>query len=340
MNQDVRNSSLVTVISSQFKQQSAFGTALPEAELNMVLPQTEKNIVEVTKTREDVKDATGQRLLKRLLTGRIGQLGLRFDGTPRLLAGVVAFTYGKAGAPAGTTGATRTHAIEQLTTDEYQPPPTSLAIGSRDDAGPAIISRDVVFNDFSVECSTKSKVTVAATVRTHGAGVAATAGYVLPANTTALIAPARMADCALLIGGVNYSALMRKIKYSFSNNLLVNDDPYIGESVDIGRLERADETTESYEFTIVGKRGDALHQLMEAEAEVAVDLRIGALTDHVRFITAKAILEPVGTGIGFDGEAKRSTLIMRLTPVSVNGAAATRAEAVIAQTERLLQLAA
>ncbi|MDQ3649692.1 MAG: hypothetical protein M3458_05305 [Acidobacteriota bacterium] len=316
---DQRSTALVIAFSPTFKKQTTFGTALANAELTAAFPVTARNYFEVNETVERILDCTGQRLIDELLTGRIGALTLEFDATPQLLFGLYALAYGVVAAPSGA--GPFTHEGTQLPLDVYQPPPTSFIVGFKGSARALVILKDAVVNNVRVRATARGKVTATATISFNGAVPAAVA-FTLPA--CASVTPVRMSDCQLLVNAIDQTALLREFEHSYSNNLLLGDDPYTGNSIDPTRLERADERAETLNFQILGEPGDAMHVDMVARTKRSVLLHIGAATNRMSINATEAIIKRQGSGIGFDGEARRSTLRVTAEPVSVAGAAPSR----------------
>lgn len=97
-----RGRKLVVAFSGAFKQQSAFGVPLATADINTRHPQSTPVFPGRTVTREEIRDCTGEYLIREDITSRLSRLAFSFDADPRLIAGWLAYAQGVAAAPTGT----------------------------------------------------------------------------------------------------------------------------------------------------------------------------------------------------------------------------------------------
>ena len=97
-----RNRKLFVAYSGAFKRQSAFGTPLATADINTRHPQSTPTYPGRTVTREQIRDCSGEYLIREDLTSRLSRLRFSFDADAFLIAGWLAYAQGAAAAPSGT----------------------------------------------------------------------------------------------------------------------------------------------------------------------------------------------------------------------------------------------
>lgn len=93
---------LVVAFPGAFKQQSGFGVPLATVDIDTRHPQTTKVYPGRTVTREEIRDCTGEYVIREDITSRMSRLAFSFDADARLLAGWSAYAMGVAAAPSGT----------------------------------------------------------------------------------------------------------------------------------------------------------------------------------------------------------------------------------------------
>ena len=93
---------LVVAFSGVFKRQTAFGTPLATVDIDTRHPQTTKVFPGRTITREEIRDCTGEYVIREDITSRLSRLNFSFDCDAWLLAGWLAYAQGAAAAPTGT----------------------------------------------------------------------------------------------------------------------------------------------------------------------------------------------------------------------------------------------
>lgn len=97
-----RGRKLVVAFPGTYKQQTAFNVALANSVIDTRHPQTTPVFPGKTVTREDVKDCSGEYLIRQDITSRLSRLAFSFDADARLVAGWLAYAQGVAAAPTGT----------------------------------------------------------------------------------------------------------------------------------------------------------------------------------------------------------------------------------------------
>lgn|GEM_PF-2485061 len=329
-----KQSNVYAAFSPTFNVQEALGTPLAREVLTarLPLPRDAKPLPTRRVTRDETRDCTGRFLVGRRLTSRLALWSIRLDASPALAAGLLALGFGAAAAPSGA--GPYTSEITRLVSDQL--PATSFLIGAEDSDEPAELYKDMILNTLDIEAQVRGKVSLAASF-VGSADVETVADYDPPDCGT--IVPVYANDCQLLIGGTNYTDNLRSFRYSRNNNLLAGDDPFPFDAVDLVRLERGLDTS-LFSFGIYGTKAHALYAQAEAEAALAVSLRIGPAGDAPSIIAASAQLNLQDTPVGYAGEANRSVINLDAAPLSVAGAAPDRVTAVIAQSGRFLTVPA
>lgn len=97
-----RGRKLVVAFSGSYKRQSAFGTPLATADIDTRHPQASPTFPGRTITREEIRDCTGEYVIREDITSRLARLNFSFDADPRNMAGWLAYAFGAAAAPSGT----------------------------------------------------------------------------------------------------------------------------------------------------------------------------------------------------------------------------------------------
>lgn len=100
-----RGRKLVVAFSGDYKSQTAFDVPLATSDIDTRHPQTAPTFPGRTITREEIRDCTGEYVIKENITSRLTRLQFSFDGDARNLAGWLAFAQGSAAAPSGSQAA-------------------------------------------------------------------------------------------------------------------------------------------------------------------------------------------------------------------------------------------
>lgn len=102
MSGSFKNRKLVFAYPSAFKKQSAWDTAVANADIDKAHPNDPPVFPGRRITREETRDCKGEYVVARQITSRLWLVTLSFDVTAQILAGWLAFAYGAAAAPTGT----------------------------------------------------------------------------------------------------------------------------------------------------------------------------------------------------------------------------------------------
>jgi len=112
-NTSYSNRKLVVAYPENFNVQSAFDTPIDTAKINKRQPQTQP-VFHVRQTnREEIRDCTGEFILKELITDEVARFTLAWDATALFAAGYLAYAFGVAAAPTGTPA----DEVQTLTSD-------------------------------------------------------------------------------------------------------------------------------------------------------------------------------------------------------------------------------
>lgn len=106
-----RASQLTISFDPTFQQQSAWDTPIDAADLTKAFPATSRNYLDINETTEDILDCTNEDLLIELLTAKYARLNVDCEFDPDVIAGIMAFAYGVAGAPSGGTSEVQSEAV-------------------------------------------------------------------------------------------------------------------------------------------------------------------------------------------------------------------------------------
>lgn len=323
------------VFSPIFQVQAAIGSPLASAALTARLPLPRDNKPMPTRrvTRDETRDCTGKYLVGRRLTSRLALWTIQLDATAQLATGFLALAFGKAGAPGGA--GPHTHAITRSPQDQLSA--TSFIIGAEDSDEPAELYSDMVLNTLDIEAQVRQKVIIRASF-VGSANVVDVPGFTPPACGAAPV-PVYANDCAVIIGGTDFTSALRTFAYSYNNNLAANEDPFPFDAVDPVRIERGDEVSQ-FRFGVYGTRNSALYAAAAAETVEAIDLRVGTATEGAHIISDGAQLILADQDITYATEASRSVINLLADPFSVGGALPDHVAATLAQADRFLTVPA
>jgi len=207
----------------------------------------------------------------------------------------------------GTAGANKLHAISRSTAD--QPPQTSLIYGFDGDSDHPLKVNNAVVNEITVSGQAKGRVLVELDLVAtwpFDAGV-----YSMPDCIN--FSPITTKDVRLAINDVFYVDDLRNFSYTYSNNIITDDDPFPWDDIDAIRLEKGDRTS-SFSFTLFGSHGDGLYTLAESEPEEDIELHIGPGGDRVSIFAPSAKLRLQDQDTTFIGSANRSAINIDAEP--------------------------
>ncbi len=298
-----RRSQLRIAHSSTFAVQSAFGTELANAAIDKVFSLSDDEPKFEIVTRDDqIKDCTGQYIVDEIVQARKCRLSFGIEAEASVIAGLLGWFFGVVSA----------NDRLMLGPTVFQPPATTFIYGHNDGTQPLKL-KDMVAEAITISGRVNDRIRATVSFVGHGNPVATTA-YTFPDCAT--ITPIYLKDGAFSVNSVDYLPDTREFEFSFSNNLLSEEDPFTLASVDIQRLERADERDYSLKWTVFGKPGDALHLAAVNKTKYPFSFRIGPITNGVTISAVSAILKQNG-GPKHDGEARRSALDLLLLPIRI-----------------------
>lgn len=314
----VRSTQMVVAYNPQGKKQAAIGTAMPASSLTAALSAVSKEWPEVVETTEDIMNCTAEDIRDRKVTARYGRIRIEINASIRDLTIFLAYHFGSVLAPVVAV-LLYLHQLLRLPFGIYQPPMFSLIFGfAESDATPALV-RDCVVDDIEISIGAKRKVTFTVNLKFNGDIQDAPEDYVLPSCDDQPVIWGT--DCALTLGGVDVSEITKEVTFTSSNGILVDDDPFVLNSIDIKRLERANVRTAMFNINLEGQAGDANWANMVARTKLALALRIGpAAGEKVVLNAPHTEISRNGSGKGYDGQAGRSMLRMNAEPFT-NGTA-------------------
>lgn len=313
----VRSTQMVVAYNPQGKKQAAIGTAMPLTSLTAALSAISKEWPEVVETTEDIMNCTAEDIRDRRVTARYGRLRLEINASIRDLAIMLAYHFGAVLAPVAAA-LLYMHQLLRLPFGIYQPPMFSLVLGFAESGSTPALLRDCVIDDIEISIGAKRKVTFTVNLKFNG-DIQDAVGFVLPSCDDEAVIYGT--DCALTIGGVDLSDITKEVTFMSSNGILVDDDPFVLNSIDIKRLERANVRTAMFNISLEGQAGDANWANMVARNKLPVALRIGPAAGEKVVINAPyAETSRNGSGKGYDGQAGRSMLRMNAEPFT-NGTA-------------------
>ena len=186
----------------------------------------------------------------------------------------------------------------------FQPPVTTLIYGHDGGAVTPLKLKSMVLNSLRVTGSVGTRIT--AQVEFRGSGAIASATSYSFADCSA-ITPVYLKDGAFTLNSVSRYADLREFEFSFSNNLISEEDPFTLASIDITRMERADEREYSLTMKLLGEPNDTTHQGAMTKAKWPFSLRIGTSADCITITSSSAIVKQNGAPT-HDGRAGRSVL--------------------------------
>ena len=296
-------------VSGAGKRQTAFNAPLDPADIT-----THEGVsleLTVEKQRETVYDCSGQDISSEDVESRLRKAAITFSIiTAQIIARELAYFLGAAAAPT-LSGAFQKHALTRSTNDDL--PKVSFISGFEDDE----ISDPQEYQNFvsdSLVINLNRRKNVTVTVNKTGSFPTIDAtGYEVPecVNPPAL----KGRDCAMTIGGVDYTAELWQASINLNNNVPTGDDAFPFDSADISLLERGDKPTYRITAQIFGYRGDALYTLADNETKVPVTIRLGGLTDEHDVLTfPAALVKLAATPTVFVGELNRTAINLEITP--------------------------
>jgi len=314
-----RNVEQVITYSPTGKRQSAIGTGLTGADLTEAVPiqLADRKHFRIDKTTEEIYSCSGEDLIDLLLTGRIGQLPIAFDLTPRVATVFIAYALGVAAPPSGA--GPYTHLISR--NPGYQNPMFSLGFGynGKDGSQRTVLLKDCVVSNFRISSSARQKVRFECLIH-FNANVQVIADYVIPDCSPQSVI--RFGDCDLAVNGTSLAAVLREFTMTYDNRTLVNDHPFTSAGVDITRLERHSIRQSQINYAALGDETSSLYTDADTYAKRSHVLTLGPAGNRIVLNVPEAIMDLDGDGIDYRGEASETNVVVIARPRLVAGNAA------------------
>ncbi len=309
-----RRSQARIAYSSTFALQSAFGTALGNGALDAVfnLSDEEPKLEFVTKD-DRIIDCTGQYSIDEVILSRYCRLSFGIEVEAAVLNGLVGWAFGTVSGDDSL----------MLSPSEFTLPVTSFIYGFVGGAQNPLKLKDMALASIRITGRVNERVKASVAFVGHGAPVAGS--FTFPDCST--ITPVYLKDGAFTINSVSHLADCREFEFGYDNKPLIDEDPFTLASIDVTRIERADQREYLLKCTIFGEPNDTLEAASRTnpKTKYAASLRIGSATAGVTFTSASAIFRQRGTT--FDGEARRNAIQYELEPVRLSGNANTPVKA-------------
>jgi hypothetical protein len=303
--------------SPSFKRQTAYGTALAQAELTMQVRAMAngKDPFQLLPTYKVIPDCTDQFVERRRTLRVYGTMTFRIEVTPQVLGGWLYFFYGT-DTVTGTDP--KAHDLKLMTGRLI--PVTSIRVGhsGTDDPDTGWIYKDVAVLSIEVSAATGQDQTVVATITlVMSADRAAASGTTWPACYTGT--PALLSDGDFTLddgdGAESFIDLLRSISCSFGNRPGTNDDAWLGSSIHPQRWRRSAARDYAMSFALEGidSPSDDVAILAAANDFVGTEAEavwtIGSGNDKLEIIIPVADIGQTGGAIqGYAGELQAGVL--------------------------------
>lgn len=313
-----RGSQLKLFYDPAFTAQSAIGTANNVNTLTAVLQTTVRRHIETIQTTDPVYQCDGQQKISEAILSRLARLTVEFDCAIGVLKGFLRNAFG---AGSGTD-------LTMLAFNAFQQPALTLALAFDNSADVGVVLHSAVVNRIKIIAKARERLKVEMELIGSGALPAATG---LAIAACAEVVPIYSNAGALTINSVDRmqansataNTATEEISLEYSNNLLINDDPFQLQSIDPTRLERADRRTIMYNWKVEGIFGDAMEAASRTNPRTIYPVvwRIGgASTAGITLTSTQNILSQASQVQSFEGEAGRACLNLLLEPTPDSGA--------------------
>lgn len=124
-------------------------------------------------------------------------------------------------------------------------------------------------------------------------------------------------QCKIIIGGVDYTALLWKCGISLKNNMPTGEDTFPNtNTTDIGVLERGDQPSYTLSPQLLVRKGHALHTAAKNRTKVPVVVQLGLdADDHTSLTFPNTYLELNPRWRQFVGELNQYSTVIDATPM-------------------------
>lgn len=308
-----RRSQLRIAYSSTFAAQGSFGSALADLAIDAVFSLSDEDPrLEIITKDDEIIDCTGQYKIDEIVQGKYARISFGLEADAAILAGLLGWAFGV------VSGNDRL----MLGPTVFQGPVTTLIYGHAGGSD-GLKFKDMALNSIRVMGRVNERIKVSVEFVGNGSPTSA-AGFPFPDCST--VTPIYLKDGTFSVNSTSYLADTREFEFSFSNNLLADEDPFEMDSVDVKRMERADMREVMLKWKVFGNPGGTLHTAALNKQKWPFSFRIGPSANGVTFDAVTAILKQDG-GPSHDGEARRSVLGLMLEPLRVVGNTATPVKA-------------
>lgn len=313
-----RGSQLKIFYDSGFTAQSAINVANNVNTLTSVLQTTVKRHIEVIQTTDPVYSCDGQQKISEAVLTQLVRLTVEFDCTIGVLKG---FARNAFGAGSGVD-------LTMLAANVFQQPFLTFALAYDNGVDVGVVLHSAVVNRIKITAKAMERLKVEVELIGSGALPAAT-GLAIAACSE--VVPLYSNAGALTINSVDRmqansataNTATEEISLEYSNNLLINDDPFQLASINPTRIERADRRTIMYNWKVEGIFGDAMEVASRANPRTIYPVvwRVGGSgAAGITFTSTQNILTQASQVQTHEGEAGRANLNLILEPTPDSGA--------------------
>jgi hypothetical protein len=302
-----RRSQLYIACSPTLAAQGAFGTALSNGAITSLFSLSEEEPkLEIISKDETIKDCSGQYTVDEFTVSRSCRMTVSIYAEVATLFNLTGMAF----------GTVVDDVASMLSTTQFQPPVTTFIWGHRGSSTAPLKLKSMMLARLEVVGRVNERIKVNLEFR-GSADILSGSGFTVPACSA--IEPVYLKDCSFSINSIERLSDTREFSFVYDNRPLADEDPFTMASIEIQRMERADEREHNLKFIIFGEPGDTLETASRSNPKTKYPfaLRIGAADDGVLYEAASAILKP--NTFDHTGEARRSTLDLSLKPVLVVG---------------------
>lgn len=287
---------------TDFTPQSDFETALADNQINKLFNRVGTPSLEFVLDKERIIDCSGNWIIDEVLLAQSSLLRFEIEADASDLLKILQVYFGVANGDDALV----------LDLEEYQPPPQTFILGFKN--GTKLKLKSMVGDELVITAAKKQRVRVSMAWRGHGNPATAN-GFVFPNCMTPT--PLRLPQGAFTLNGSDRLKDLFQIQFAYRNKLLFQEDAFSNDSVDIDKMERADERECLLDFTLYGDPFGADFAAAKASTHMGWSWRIGPANDGLLITAASGIQRYVG--MDFVGEAPRSALKLQNEPKLIAG---------------------
>lgn len=287
---------------SLVKKESAFGTAIADADLTSMVKMTEINFAEIdTEYRTDEDEINGYAgATEHEVEAKRGMLARKFKGSVEVIAAFVIWALGRL----TTTGVgPYTHTVKFPEICTLNPTSFSMVEGldCSGSTGTFWLYKGMVVDSFSIEIDGKNAVVFTVNCKTDGSETAK-AAFVFP---TTYAAVNRLLGSHLVLkcgpaGTENLSSIFRKLKITVNCGIV--EPPNISAGVNVAEYQYGEKNPDlQIEFSVKGDKSHALYGYYQANTTVILDALLertaAALSVKLRCSQGKLKVKQVKEGM-------------------------------------------